>query len=295
MSLIQREDLRLAISIGLAAGLGSLSSVPDGYYMPLTIAAVMAGSYGSSYVLGLQRVVCTGLGAIVLLICQPALALLPFPFGLGLTLGLIRLIGGLLGLQAGYKIAGLVVIMGWTMQSTAAIDSWLGLKIIWTALGVLLALLSLHLFWPNTAIRDHHRNVQSLLAMQREALLQARVLMTGSTEIWLQPSERKQMHRQLMHALVELKKSRPAAIVELGVNPYGQPLAHLWHELERCCAALAGCITALRALREFQEFSAEIEILHCQEAALLAGCIDQLGDWIARLKANPLQLYSIQL
>jgi len=102
-----------------AAGLGSISTVPDGYYLPLTLAAVMVGSYGGSYALGLQRVICTLLGGLLLLIAQPALTSLPFPIGLALMLGVIRLLGGCLGLQAGYKITGMVVVMGWLMQPTA--------------------------------------------------------------------------------------------------------------------------------------------------------------------------------
>jgi len=278
-----REDLRLAVSIGLAAGLGSISSVPDGYYLPLTLAAVMAGSYGSSYVLGLQRILCTLLGAIVLLICQPALVQLPFPVGLALVLGLIRWIGGVLRLQAGYKVAGLVVIMGWTMQSTAAIDTWLGLKVSWTALGVLLALLSLNLFWPSTAIRDHHRAFQRLLSMQREALLQQ---VSASR---LSPGLRKQRHRELMGALLDLRQSRSAAVAELGTNPYSQPLIHLWQDLERCCAGLAGCITALRALREPVVSSAAMNHLHDAERRLLEVCAEQLSIWIAALQVDPLR------
>lgn len=287
--LIHRDDLRLAVSIGVAAGLGSISSVPDGYYLPLTLAAVMAGSYGSSYSLGIQRVICTLLGAIVLLISQPALALLPFPFGLALVLGVIRLVGGLLGLQAGYKIAGLVVIMGWTMQSGSAIDTWLGLKIGWTALGVLLALLSLHVFWPSTAIRDQHRSFQDLLAIQREALLHEQSLLEQGGGRRMLPAERKQRHRQQMQALLQLQATRSAAVTELGANPYSQSLFHLWQELERCCVALAGCITALRALREPNAASSTaMQALHEAEVALLAGCVDQLSVWIDALQREPL-------
>ena len=47
--MMDRQDLRLAVCVGLAAGFGSISTVPDGYYLPLTLAAVMVGSYGGSY------------------------------------------------------------------------------------------------------------------------------------------------------------------------------------------------------------------------------------------------------
>jgi uncharacterized membrane protein YccC len=280
--MIHRDDLRLAACVGVAAGLGSISSVPDGYYLPLTVAAVMVGSYGSSYGLGLQRVICTLLGGLVLLIAQPALVSLPFPFGLALMLGMIRLIGGVLGLQAGYKITGLVVIMGWLMQPTA-VSSWLGLKLTWTALGVVLALLTLHGFWPSLAIREHHGSLVALLDLQREALQEQRQLLLESCLGRLSPRSRKQRHRQLMRALIQVQSSRPAAVLELGANPYSQPQMHLWSELERCCAALAGCLTALRALREPLAGSPLLHDLHRAEAQLLADCAAQLETWQAAL------------
>ena len=52
----------------------------------------------------------------------------------------------------------------------AVVDTWLGLKLSWTALAVVLALLALHLFWPSTAIREHQNCFASLLDLQQQAL-----------------------------------------------------------------------------------------------------------------------------
>ncbi|WP_398325918.1 FUSC family protein [Vulcanococcus sp.] len=282
---MQRDDLRLAVCVGLAAGFGSISTVPDGYYLPLTVAAVMVGSYGSSYALGLQRVICTLLGGLLLLIAQPAFTGLPFPIGLALMLGLIRFLGGCLGLEAGYKITGMVVVMGWLMQSTA-VDGWLGLKLSWTALGVVLALLALHLFWPNTAIREHQQAYGALLELQREALLEQQRLLLQSAGAPLSPTRRKQRHRELMPTLIQSRATRSAAELELGANPYAQPQAHLWTDLERCCAAIAGCITALRALRAPLVAVPAFRALHQAEAQLLADAVALLGLWQDALKRN---------
>ncbi len=276
--MMDRQDLRLAVCVGLAAGFGSISTVPDGYYLPLTLAAVMVGSYGGSYALGLQRVICTLLGGLLLLIAQPAFTGLPFPIGLALMLGLIRFLGGCLGLEAGYKITGMVVVMGWLMQSTA-VDSWLGLKLSWTALGVVLALLALHLLWPSTAIREHQQAYVALLELQREALLEQQRLLDQSAGVRLSPARRKQRHRELMRALIQARATRPAAQLELGANPYAQPQLHVWTELERCCAAIAGCITALRALREPFVGLPALRELHQAEAQLLADAFALLGLW----------------
>lgn len=280
-----RDDLRLAVCVGLAAGLGSISSVPDGYYLPLALAAVMVGSYGGSYALGVQRVICTLLGGLLLLIAQPAFASLPFPIGLALMLGLIRFLGGCLGLQAGYKVAGMVVVMGWLMQPTA-VDSWLGLKLSWTMLAVVLALLALHLFWPSTAIREQQRAFAALLDLQRDALLEQEDLLLNSDGVRLSPGRRKERHRQLMRALLQSRSARSAAVLELGANPYGQPLPHLWNELERSCAALAGCVTALRALREPLTGPAVLNDLHQAEAQLLADSAAQILAWQGALQRH---------
>lgn len=283
--MIQREDVRLAVCVGLAAGLGSISTVPDGYYLPLTLAAVMVGSYGGSYALGLQRVICTLLGGLLLLIAQPAFTPLPFPIGLALMLGLIRFLGGCLGLQAGYKITGMVVVMGWLMQPTA-VDGWLGLKLSWTALGVVLALLALHLFWPSTAIREHQRAYGLVLALQREALLEQQQQLLAADGARLSPARRKQRHRELMRALLQARTTRSAAVLELGANPYGQPQMHLWADLERCCAALTGCLTALRALPAPMGAWPELGDLHQAEARVLADSAALIADWQQALQGD---------
>ena len=45
-----RSDLRLALITGLGAGFGLLSSIPYGYYIPLTTSAVLSSSYGLSLI-----------------------------------------------------------------------------------------------------------------------------------------------------------------------------------------------------------------------------------------------------
>ena len=283
--MMARDDLRMAVCVGLAAGLGSISAVPDGYYLPLTMAAVMAGSYGSSYALGLQRLICTVLGGLLLLIAQPAFASLPFAIGLPLMLGVIRFVGGCLGLQAGYKITGMVVVMGWLMQP-AVVDGWLGLRLSWTALGVVLALLALRLFWPSTAIREHQGAYAALLNLQREALLEQQQLLLAPAGERLSPACRKQRHRELMGALTRARATRSDAVLELGANPYGPPQIHLWTELERCCAALAGCLTALRALREPLAGPLVLGALHQAEAQLLATSAALIGLWQQALQKD---------
>ena len=89
-----------------------------------------------------------------------------------------------------------------------------------------------------------------------------------------------------MRALIQSSATRSAAVLELGANPYAQPQAHLWTDLERCCAAIAGCITALRALRVPLVGVQAFRALHQAEAHLLADAVALLGLWQGALKRN---------
>jgi len=73
--------------------------------------AVMTGSYGGTYALGRQR----------------------------------RL-GGALGLQSGYEVAGFIVVMGWLMHSSN-LSSWIPLRLGWRCLGIMVGLLAVRWIW----------------------------------------------------------------------------------------------------------------------------------------------------
>ena len=47
----------------------------------------------------------------------------------------------------GYKVGGIIVVMGWLVHG-GQLAGWIGLRLGWTCFGVMLALLSLRLFWP---------------------------------------------------------------------------------------------------------------------------------------------------
>lgn len=63
-----RQDLRLAVVTGLSAGLGLLSPIPYGYYLPLTTTAVLSSTYGNSMKLGIQRLLGSLMGVIILIV-----------------------------------------------------------------------------------------------------------------------------------------------------------------------------------------------------------------------------------
>jgi uncharacterized membrane protein YccC len=108
--LLTRDDLRLALTAGLSAGMGITLGLPDPVYGPLAVAAVLGGTVGASRTLGIQRMLGTLMGGVILLVLYPTLSpILPMPIGVAIALVCTRLFGGSLGLHSGYKVAGLVV------------------------------------------------------------------------------------------------------------------------------------------------------------------------------------------
>ena len=85
-----RQDLRLAFVTGLSAGIGLLSPIPYGYYLPFTTSAVLSSTYGNSMKLGIQRLLGSLMGVIILIIFTRGLEL-PLPLGIGLALATTRL------------------------------------------------------------------------------------------------------------------------------------------------------------------------------------------------------------
>ena len=135
------------LTAGLGNGFASMTGLADGQYVALSVLSVSSGTYGGAIELGRQRLLGTVLGSILLLIGYECLHPLPLAVGLAITLGSLRLLGGALGLKVGYKVGGMIVVMGWLVHE-GNLASWIPLRFFWTALGVLLTLLSLRLFWP---------------------------------------------------------------------------------------------------------------------------------------------------
>ena len=156
-----RQELRLVLITGLSAGFGLLSSIPYGFYLPLTTAAVLSSTYGNSMKLGIQRLMGSLMGVIILIIFTKCLDL-PLPLGLGLALASTRLLGGILGLQVGYKVAGTIIVMGWLVHEQVE-TIWGPIRLFWTGLGIVISLLACQWIWPSQTIPQLHQQWASLL------------------------------------------------------------------------------------------------------------------------------------
>jgi len=121
---INRNALRTALTAGLGNGFAFITGLADGQYVALAVLSVSGGTYGGSIELGRQRLLGTVLGSILLLIGYECLKGLPLAVGLAITVGCLRLLGGALGLKVGYKVGGMIVVMGWLVHE-GSLATWI--------------------------------------------------------------------------------------------------------------------------------------------------------------------------
>jgi len=274
MPLITRSELRLVLTTGLVNAFASLSDLPYGYYAPLAVLAVCGGTYGSSLELGRQRILGSILGMAVLVIALPALAGVPMPLGLALALGGMRCLGGLLGLQVGYKVGGMILVMGWLVHEDE-LGAWVPLRLVWTVVGILLSLLSLDLFWPSRSRAETLATLAALFDglaadLERESVAVAVAEPTAAVE-----GSRTVRERQ--HTLQRLRDQRPDLARELGDAPARHPAYRLLDTLEDSASRLLGASRQLSALPPATHPA--LAPLQAGESELLQALADRLRLW----------------
>ena len=228
-----RDTLRLALTVAVVNGFASLTGLAFAIYASMAVLSVTVGNYGNTLELGRQRLVGTAVGAIVVFFGYRGWGTLPVVVALPLALLLARLIAGSLRLTVGYTVCCFVVISGW-LTHEQQLDSWIPLRLFWTAFGILMALLSLRLFWPSTA-----------RLQQRQGLLQLLVDLGHTLQESLQQAsaaERRrtmcQRLRTLRQSLLNLRTERVGALRELGPLASRHPVAQIWELLEHACESL---------------------------------------------------------
>ena len=274
-SLLLRSDLRFSLAAGLTNAFATLSGIPYGYYATLAVLSSMSSSYGSSMELGRQRVLGTLLGTLVLLICYRGLAGLPFPLGIAVALGLQRLLGGLLRLQVGYKVGGVVIVMGWLVHHDQ-FEQWLPLRLFWTVFGIVIALLSMRLLWPVSAVADGWPGWARLLAALAQGLRQIASITTGAS---VDPMT---SVTPLRLSLMGLRASLPAVRDELGGPSSDHPLLALLACLDESCSRLLGLLTGLQRAGPHGP-SAPLQVVREAEAGLLVAVPGRLQLWAEAL------------
>ncbi len=297
--MIPRAALRTAVTTGLANAFASLSGVQDSQYAPLAVLSVATGNYGGALELGRQRLLGTVLGAVLLLVGYEGLKELPLPLGLAITLGGLRLLGGLLQLKVGYKVGGMIIVMGWLVHE-GSLASWLPLRFFWTAFGVLFTLLSLRLFWPARGMDQMLSAYATLLAQLQVALrqladgllatghqadglegegLQPRVPAAGHGGPRAHPLPSLALRRQLQAA----RSLKPNLLQELGTRPDRHPAALLLASLDATASRLVTLVRAMERSAPAPLPPAQLQPLHQAEGDLLVAMADQLQLWEQRI------------
>jgi uncharacterized membrane protein YccC len=273
--LITRRDLRMAFTAGLGNGFSYLSGIPFGYYVPLAVFATAGGTYGASLELGRQRILGTILGGALLYVSFWGLQGIPLALAIAITLGALRLLGGLLKLKVGYKVGGLIVVMGWLIHG-GDIPIWITIRLFWTAFGVILTVLALQLFWPmrsGVEVFKHYANL--LVGIQAGLQENMRQIEGGAVN----RRSAQLMHQQLRNQLISLRNELPGVAQELGENPMRHPRFLLINDLIGCSSRL---IIAINGLLRYPSVRPDLESLrtiHQAESALLNAVCERLGLW----------------
>jgi hypothetical protein len=268
----RRAELRLALVAGLTNGFAWISGLPFGYYATVAVIAVMADTYGGSLALGRQRVLGTIVGGLIVITFYDGLAGLPFPVGIALALGLQRLLGGLFGWKAGYKVGGMVIVMGWLVHNDQ-LAQWLPLRLAWTVFGVIVALLSLRLLWPATAVARSQEGWGALLRSLAPLLDGAAAAVSRPGMPVMMPALAA-ARRELMG----LRAALPALRDELGGASRPHPALDLLAAIDECCSRLLGLVQGVQR-RLPQDFTGDMQTLHLAEAELLASLARRMEQW----------------
>ena len=283
--LITRAELRLALTAGLSAGLAITLGLPDPVYGPLAVAAVLGGTVGASRTLGTQRMLGTLMGGLILVVLYPTLSpILPMPIGVAIALACTRLFGGSLGLHSGYKVAGLVVAVGWTAHASA-ITSWVPIRLLLTLLGVLMAMATIRWFWPSRAIdRRQELSVQLFREFAIAFREQAVLLREGDGVRGAGGLERR---NHLLGLILEHQNQRVDAAVELGADQIGERLVRLWDRQEQLWSDLISSYRTLLRLPPVTHRQGSLIQLLEAKVAVLEAVADRLELWATSWPAPP--------
>ena len=288
--MINCNGLRTAFTAGLGNAFASLSGVGDSQYVSLAVLAVSTGTYGGALALGSsQRLLGTALGSVLLLIGYEGLRGLPMPLALALTLGALRLLGGLLKLQVGYKVGGIVIVMGWLVHE-GGLAAWIPLRFFWTCFGVLITLLGLRLFWPARGLDSSLAQVATLLVQLQSCFrdLAARVDPAITGQVAGQGADPIGIgrYRALRNQLVAIRRQRPALQQELGTLPERHPATLLMANFDATASRLITLVGGLvREPPTLQDPQLVVQ-LHRAEAELLQAMASQLGQWERQIRTR---------
>lgn len=275
--LMLRTDLRMAISIGLSAGLIIALGLPDAIYGPLAVSASLGGTVGNSWRLALQRIYGTLIGAAAVALCYHTLyQAVPIPVGVAITLGLMGLTCKYLGLQVGYRVGGLVVVMGYTAHAME-INLWIPMRIITTLIGLGVALFAINCFWPNRALAQHQIQSELMWAQLATAFRERAHLLSNNIE--LNAQERNTYRDLLLQKMITLQNLRPDAAAELGIDRVGRQRLQVWNLEDLVFSQFLSAYSTLMRLPMLPMQGAGLQRLLAAELAVLEALAQRCEIW----------------
>ena len=265
----------MAFTAGLGNGFSYLSGIPFGYYVPLAVFATAGGTYGASLELGRQRILGTILGGALLYLSFWGLKDIPLALAIAITLGVLRLLGGLLKLKVGYKVGGLIVVMGWLIHG-GDIPVWISIRLFWTAFGVILTVLALQVFWPMRSGVEVFKHYANLLVGIQTSLQQTVHQIEGGA---IDRSSNSAIHQQLRNQVISLRNELPSVAQELGENPMRNPRYLLICDLINGSSRLISAVSGLLRYPSVRPDLASLRFIHKAESALLVAVCERLALW----------------
>jgi len=277
-----RDTLRLALTVAVVNGFATLTGLAFATYASLAVLSVTVGTYGNTLELGRQRLIGTAIGAAVVFFGYRAWGQLPVLVALPLVLLLARLIAGSLRLTVGYTVCCFVVIAGW-LTHEHQLGAWIPLRLFWTAFGVIMALLSLRLFWPSQARMEQRLGLLQLLVDLGHTLQEHLHQQIPQAERRRRLTQRLQTLRS---SLLSLRDQRVNALRELGPLAPQHPVAQMWELLDHACENLILDLDELRRLPDPDWQAWGLEPQHQAALVFSAASADRLLAWQTVLRRS---------
>ena len=283
--MINRNALRTAITAGLGNAFASLSGVEFSQYVALAVLAVSTGTYGGAIALGRQRVLGTALGSVLLLIGYEGLRGVPMPLAIAITLGALRLLGGLLKLQVGYKVGGIVIVMGWLVHE-GGLATWIPIRFFWTSFGVLITLLGLRLFWPARGLDSSLALMADLCGQLQTCYIELAATVDPAMAGQVSAPVNIHSYRALRNRLIAIRQQRPVLQQELGTLPERHPATLLMANFDTTASRLITMVGGMVRQTPTRQDPQLVLQLHRAEAELLRAMASQLGRWRQQIQAR---------
>jgi uncharacterized membrane protein YgaE (UPF0421/DUF939 family) len=156
-----KHFLKVGVAVGLTLAFVNFTQLSFGYYAVIAVVVAMQPTLGKSIDAGRQRVICTGIGAIVAIVIVNAFGSNPLSVGLGV--GLTILLCSHFGFNQGYKVGCFLVAIS-IMVHGAEPDSYIWRRFLMTFLGCIIALIFSLVIWPETASQKLDQGIAQTFA-----------------------------------------------------------------------------------------------------------------------------------